>query len=434
MNLYFRERLTLLIALVVALVLALAYLSVDTANLLITLRHQTSAAQFEGLKLADHIEKWTLRANQLLLLDSSPQRAQRFDRHASDLRNWLQKKESLFNSPDERTLLTRIHTAFTAYTAAADFLLRSGADTEPHRFELERASTELLARAIDLGQLHARRQATLVAASESSLRRLQIYALLSLLALCIAVATLMWRAYRIHVAPLRLQVIEARELAARQEKLASLGVLAAGVAHEIRNPLTAVKARLFTLGRRLLPDSPALTDTHLIGAEITRLEKIVQDFLTFARPRDLERSHFSARALVEEIRALLADPIADEQKTLILEDGPDAQLHADRDQLKQVLINLVRNAAEAVAPATGQVTLRVLPSPDHILLEVSDNGPGIPAEVQSRLFDPFFSTKSAGTGLGLSIALRIVELHQGKLRYQTTLTQGTTFGILLPAN
>jgi signal transduction histidine kinase len=444
MKLVFRERLTLLIALVAAIVLALVWISLDAARLLVTLRRQTSAAQIESLKLADHLEKWTLRANQLLLYETITvaQRPERFRRHADELREWLMKKEPLFAAKDERALLVRIRASFAEYIKAADVLLdtatsesngsRAAAAPGTPRFELEHASTELLARAIELGQLHARRQAVLVNASEASLRRLEFYGLLGLVALCGSVVALMWRAYRIHVAPLRLQVIEAREFAHRQEKLASLGVLAAGVAHEIRNPLTAVKARLFTLGRRLPAESAALTDTRLIDAEITRLEKIVQDFLTFARPRDLNCARLSVRGLLSEVRDLLAEPLAADCKSLTLEEGPDAEVSADHDLLKQVLINLVRNASEAVPPDTGAIVLRTARVADTVVIEIVDNGTGIPLEVQERLFDPFFTTKSAGTGLGLSIALRIVEQHGGKLRYQTTPNRGTTFGIVLP--
>ncbi len=124
---------------------------------------------------------------------------------------------------------------------------------------------------------------------------------------------------------------------------------------------------------------------------------------------------------------------------ILLEPGPDLFLTADAAHVKQVLINLIRNAAEAI-DAAGRITLRARTGRaslnghdcDTVILEVSDTGRGITPEVEKRLFDPFFSTKETGTGLGLSIAARIVEKHGGALQYQTRVGHGTTFGIVLP--
>ena len=235
-------------------------------------------------------------------------------------------------------------------------------------------------------------------------------------------------------------MIEAKALAERHEKLASLGVLAAGVAHEIRNPLTAIKLRTYLLRENLAEGAPADEDVAVIEREIDRLERIVSDFLVFAHPGDPHLATVAPLDLLGEVRELLAPELAKNEVALAVESEPDAPtLRADPNQLKQVLINLVRNAAESIG-RKGRITLRTRQDrlPLHgrpqevIVLEVQDNGAGIPAQVQERLFDPFFTTKAAGTGLGLSIAMRILERHGGTLQFETEPGRGTTFGVVLP--
>jgi len=142
---------------------------------------------------------------------------------------------------------------------------------------------------------------------------------------------------------------------------------------------------------------------------------------------------------LRHVQKLLSPVLQKSNIRLILEDTPPARIRIDLEQIAQVLINLVQNAADAIG-RDGTVTLRARldsrpPAGREtklVILEVADTGPGIPPEVEKRLFDPFFSTKSTGTGLGLSIAARIVQKHGGALQYQTQMHRGTTFGIALP--
>jgi signal transduction histidine kinase len=225
---------------------------------------------------------------------------------------------------------------------------------------------------------------------------------------------------------------------ARQEKLASLGVLAAGVAHEIRNPLTAIKFRLFSLKNSLPPAMAENEDATVIANEITRLERIVRDFLQFARPSEPELIEVPVRRMLREVADLLRPQLQKETIALTLEESEDAWVRADTQQIKQVLINLIRNSADSIE-RNGMIVLRLHHEAGFarrggsaVVVEVADNGKGIPPEVRKRLFDPFFTTKEGGTGLGLPIAARIVERHGGELRYQTELRRGTTFSIVLP--
>lgn len=247
--------------------------------------------------------------------------------------------------------------------------------------------------------------------------------------------------YRGMIAPLRVGLTESQSIIERQEKLASLGILASGVAHEIRNPLTAIKFRLFSL-RKAVPDVTKSEDATVIGSEINRLEGIVQGFLQFARPSEPKLARTEAGRIVEEVYALLNPQLHSSAIELRLE-GREAYhtlIYADAQQLKQVMINLVRNSAESIG-RNGTVTLRVRRETAELegrrrpaaILAVEDNGSGIPPEVEARLFDPFFTTKEEGTGLGLPISARIVEKHGGLLRYETELNRGTVFEVVLPA-
>jgi len=233
--------------------------------------------------------------------------------------------------------------------------------------------------------------------------------------------------------------LKAERLLERQEKLATLGTLTAGLAHEIRNPLTSLKARLYTLEKHLQTVPASRRDTEIISAEISRLERIVRDALSFARPAEPNLESLTADSVLSEVQELMASSLETRAVKLVVESNPRLSVRGDGGHLKQVLINLVRNAADAIV-GEGTVTLRARAGraflggreADAVILEVSDSGLGIPPEVERRLFDPFFSTKESGTGLGLPIAARIVEKHGGIIQYETRPGQGTTFGVVLP--
>ena len=239
--------------------------------------------------------------------------------------------------------------------------------------------------------------------------------------------------------PLQERLRQSQLIIERQEKLSSLGILAAGIAHEIRNPLTSIKVRLFTQQQLLKQGTEEHDDNVFLTDEITRLEHIVKDFLAFARPGDPEFVSTRATQPMRELVPLLQPELRKSNIALKEEYLADPQVKADPSQLKQVIINLVKNAADAIGH-DGTVTLRTRTETHgrgplafaRVVLEVQDTGPGIPAEIQKRLFDPFFTTKASGTGLGLSIAARIVEKHGGRLDYLTQLNRGTTFRLVLP--
>ena len=408
------------------------------------LRRHFSSVRIESFHIAEHLQAAVLTLNATLLrfvLRRKRGDWESFTRDTEQLEVWLRLQQP--STPLERQEIAEVLTALAAYRVEADGIASRNSHDKPDILDvfstIENASQKLVSLGFDLASAHRAAAAQLVAGAQKSLALLQeiIFGALALLmgigAWAIAVV------YREMIAPLQLKLVESRVTIERQEKLASLGVLAAGVAHEIRNPLTAIKARLFTLRKAVRDRFNAVEDANVIEREINRLERIVRDVLQFARPAEPQREAISAVALLHETRDLMRSQLEKSNIELTVEDSTEITIHADQNQLKQVLLNLIRNAAESIdergkivtRACTERISLAGRPT-NVAVLEVKDNGKGISPEVEKRLFDPFYTTKAAGTGLGLSIAARIIEQHGGALRYKTEIGCGTTFGIVLP--
>ncbi len=401
-----------------------------------------------GQELAEHYKAEVLEMNHSLArfgVTGIEDERQRFTATRSRLRAWLETQSQQPATESDPSVLNRIKVAFSAFEDHADRLLSAraspSAGMEPARLidQLERDSRALLALANELDQLHRAKLTRYLASAEDAASTLHNFTLGSLLTLLGLMAGLGFFVWRDLIAPLQSRLHQSRLALEQREKLASLGVLAAGVAHEIRNPLTSIKARAFTLSRLLPHDTDEHGDALVIRSEITRLEKIVDDFLRFSRPGAPCPSLVQAGATFDELARFLAPDL--ERLQLRLEVAPvdETPFPADPAQLRQVLINLIRNAMDASRPG-GVITLssarsqvRIDGEPTAVMsLAVSDPGIGIAPEVQRRLFDPFFTTKANGTGLGLSISARIVEGHKGALGYQTAPGRGTVFMVHLP--
>ena len=223
----------------------------------------------------------------------------------------------------------------------------------------------------------------------------------------------------------------------QSEKMAMVGKLAAGVAHSIRNPLTSVKMRLFSMGRTLELSPTHQEDFEVIAEEIRHIDNIVANFLEFSRPPKLMMQKISPSDVVDMALQLLRHRLESYNVEVQLKRSRALpEVWADPDQLKEVLVNLLTNACEAMKGG-GSIVIQegetFLQSIGQVVtIQVSDNGPGIPEAVQDKIFQPFFTTKEEGTGLGLSIATRILGEHGGWLDLDSQEGRGTTFTINLP--
>jgi len=219
----------------------------------------------------------------------------------------------------------------------------------------------------------------------------------------------------------------------RSEKLAALGQLAAGIAHEIRNPLTSINILIHSLRERLPSENSQQEDLKVIEEEIHRMNEIVDQFLRFAKPAPPFFEKTDVLSIVEETLQLLRPQI--EKQRIVVEKEFQAlpMIQMDPEQMKQAMLNLLLNAIQAM-PEGGQLTLKGRNSEDGqwIHLSIQDSGMGISGEDIDKLFDPFFSTKEGGIGLGLSITHRIIDQHHGKIEVETIPGEGTLFTVCLP--
>ena len=222
----------------------------------------------------------------------------------------------------------------------------------------------------------------------------------------------------------------------QSEKIATMGSLLAGVAHELNNPLAVVMGQAHLLRSRAT-DPSLVQRADKITAGADRCARIVRNFLALARQRPPERTEVRVNRVVQEAVELLGYELRTDNVEVALELAEDLPVvWADGHQLHQVVVNLLANAHQAMRhmDAERRITIRTRLERERLLLEVIDTGPGIPAEIQTRIFEPFFTTKpqGEGTGLGLSLCKRMVEEHEGTITADSEVGRGTTFRIELP--
>jgi signal transduction histidine kinase len=221
-------------------------------------------------------------------------------------------------------------------------------------------------------------------------------------------------------------------------KLASLGTLAAGIAHEIRNPLSSIKTFV-----QLLPTRPNDAEfqaefSQLVSNDVDRITKIVENVLSFARSTSLNVTEQRIEAIIEDSLTLIKSKLKHGNVELTTHFDNLPPVRVDKDQMSQVIVNIVLNAVEALPQQGGKIKITcstsLLESPrsgrrrktPHMTIEIADNGPGIPDNIKSRLFDPFFTTKpvGVGTGMGLAVAKQILTQHDGNLELTNRPTGG----------
>ena len=217
-------------------------------------------------------------------------------------------------------------------------------------------------------------------------------------------------------------------------RLAAIGRLTSGVAHEVKNPINSIVVHLELLRekiREIDPDSRRHLD--VIGREIQRLDRVVQTLVDFNRPVELRLSDFDLRRVTEDV-ALLASPEAARLGVKVETDlgGEALPVRADADLIKQALLNVVLNGVQAMEGDGGALSIVARREDMAATIEVRDQGGGIPSEIRDKVFNLYFTTKKAGSGIGLAMSYRVLQLHNGALDFVTEMGRGTTFRLLLP--
>ena len=214
-------------------------------------------------------------------------------------------------------------------------------------------------------------------------------------------------------------------------RLAAVGRFAAGMAHEIRNPLSSLKGFAQYFQQKLAGEEPAASYAGTMVSEADRLNRVINDMLYLARPRELNLSSVNLEDLFSQVRQLLHMDLQT-GKVRVVQDAGDIHLQADADLLKQALINLVLNSLQAVEEGKGQITLKASKLDKMARIDVADNGCGMEEKTLRQASEPFFSTRDSGSGLGLAIVQRIVRDHSGSMDISSEPGKGTRVSLYLP--
>ncbi len=227
------------------------------------------------------------------------------------------------------------------------------------------------------------------------------------------------------------QIIEIEGQLRRADRLSALGELSAGMAHEIRNPLGSIKGTAEILRDGVAPDDPKLEFADILIKEVDRLNKVLEDFLRFARPEPVEHGRFSPNKAIEEVLELTRQQALSNRVEVEVELAEDMEISGRGEQIQQALLNLVLNALQ-VMPDGGHLKVSSTVHGNEVGIHVSDSGPGIAMEDRDRIFNPFVTTRDSGTGLGLAITQRIIQSHDGHIHLESTPGQGSSFTLCLP--
>jgi two-component system sensor histidine kinase PilS (NtrC family) len=219
----------------------------------------------------------------------------------------------------------------------------------------------------------------------------------------------------------------------RREKMAAVGEMAAGLAHEIRNPLSSLSGSI-----QLLRSELNLAEEHgilmdIVVRETERLNHLLNDFLLFARPKQMHKEIFALHALLEETLSLFTLDQRYQAIQIQCEMSPEIKVNADPQLLHQIVWNLLLNAAQSMEKTGGCIELRAEETEIGTVISIQDTGEGIPRTIKEKIFEPFFSTRSRGSGLGLSVVQRIVADHGGQVEIEDVEPHGTCFRIFLPS-
>lgn len=428
------------------------YQVVSQVNVLPVWPEQLAAPRAEYLEIAHRIRPELDELNATLRRGD----LQHFQAESQQFKAWLDKKSATTSRAkltilqpvnltiDVGSLLAEVQRAYDRYLADAKTVLGRNPDSPPHDdgqwpVGLNQSTRELLALA---GEADNKVFAidTCLSVSRDWRPWSRSFLRTSVLAMISFGVWLAMVVSRRVVWSLRRKLVEAQAMLAQQEKFARFGEFTATLAHNARHPIATISACAFSLKKALDKESPKYEDVLTIERETQRLDRLVKNVIGLSRPDDMASLvAMSAGTALREVRELMVSELASHGVELRLGRVAEGQFRADPQQLQEVLVNLVRNAAESIRDK-GVVQLHARREParlrgrptDAMVIEVEDNGAGIPADVEQHLFDPFFSTKEHGLGLGLPLAKRIVDRLGGELQFRTRVNEGTIFTIVLP--
>lgn len=416
----------------------------------------------------------------LYLMDGSNQWLDELSQRESYFENWLERVGQVDLEPGQREYIGRIKAAFRAYDRARNRAVQTyneGRVQEARRILLEEVSREynrVYELCEELSAANNKDIESAVLARKMQVKQVGIWVSVCLALLVVLVASLSWMMVTGVFGPLRrmaqsveeyspegggnrsvdeVQVVRSCLEALRAtvdnvhfqlahsnrhlldaEQMASIGRIAAGVAHEIRSPLTSLRLRLFSMQRALSERYKA--DLEVITEELARLDNIINNFLEFSQPPELRLQRCNVSLVLDKTFELLRFRLDLLGIQIERWDNPDLPaVWADSQQLRQIFLNLVNNALD-VMPQGGRIvvsaTVKHMTDRRFVVVFVADTGPGIPEHLKESIFDPFFSTKEDGAGLGLWIAQRIATQHGGALDLVSPNTQGATFALSIP--
>lgn len=237
------------------------------------------------------------------------------------------------------------------------------------------------------------------------------------------------------------RIVDVEEQLRQNERLSALGLLAAEVAHEIRNPLTVMKMLFHSLDLKFPPGDPRTQDNKIMGEKMDHLNRVVEQVLDFARSTEPRLAPVNVNQLLDDLSLLTRHKLRQQRVEVVRELAPELPaVLGDATQLEQAFLNLTLNAVEAM-PEGGRLTIttralrqpRTRKEPTHVHIEFTDTGAGMTEEQQQRAFSSLLATtKAKGTGLGLAIVARVIETHRGEVKVKSELGKGTAFTITLP--
>lgn len=442
-----------------------------------------------GVRAAEELEIALLEQRGIvsayLLDDGNPSRLSERERLQTAFRRWLAEARATSRTAEEQEILARLVDVYQRYDARRDEVIElfDRGDFESARAMLFVQVNDLYQRAYGLCEEFIaanERSVERVTAQSSAERRRVTWLVCGCVLLTLAFGSvLLWLFFQGVMRPLRVMMADTRMLASQfsldaplppddelrdmglhlrrlmldmadtrstlarsraqlldAEKLASVGKLAACVAHEIRNPLTATKMWLFSAKESLPPGAASGPMLAKAFDQIHHLEIVVRNFLEFSRPPELRRSDVTVSQLIDQALELARPTLAEQDIRVdrpVLSSSPVVSV--DREQLVQVLTNVLYNAAQAMRQGG---LLRIEERQEEVVgrsmavVRIQDDGPGIPTDLRDRIFDPFFSTKDQGTGLGLCISASIMSRHEGRLTLETSSERGSTFALWIP--